>query len=133
MPSVLTIRSSQLDALGVGRQRTWADQMVSYISHDFPNRFQEMGEPGARKLIAAALQRGGEVGIESESGVAVLIDLMIAFGEQFERSPDGAWARRMMANREAHPDLRVHLMRERMMATTQGRVVVAYRPELPKG
>jgi hypothetical protein len=107
--------------------------MVSYISSDFPFRYEEMGEAGARKLIQAAVKAGAEVGIEVENSVAGLVELMVAFGEQFERSPDGAWARRMMKNQVAPGELRVHLMRERMMARTQGRVVVAYRPEVPKG
>ena len=118
-----------MEVFSTAAQRTWEDQMVSYLAHDFPMRYEEIGEAGARQFIRRAVTRGGEFNIDTQSSVAGLIELMIAFGEAFERSPDRAWAQRMMANREAPPDLRIHLMRERMMASSQGRVVVLHRAE----
>jgi len=132
-PRILTIRAPQMDALGLGRKRSWEDQVVAYIANDYPFRYEEMGEAGARKLIQPAVKAGAVVGIESESSVAGLVELMVAFGEDFERSPDGAWAKRMMKNEMAPGELRVHLMRDRMMTRTQGRAIVAFKPEAPKG
>jgi hypothetical protein len=133
LSGTLTIRPSQMEVFSAAAQRTWEDRMVAYIAHDFPNRYDEMGEAGARQLIRVAVRHGGEFGIDTRSSIAGLIELMIAFGEAFELSPDRAWARRMMANQDAPPDLRVHLMRERMMAISQGRVIVPHRPTPARG
>ena len=124
---MLTIRQSQLDILGSFRKKTWEDRMVEIIARDYPNRYQEAGDAAVRQLIQFGVKRGGEFGIDTETSLAVLIELMIAFGQEFALSPNRAWAHRMMANRAAPPDLRLHLMRDRMMAASHGRAVVAHR------
>jgi hypothetical protein len=124
---MLTIRQSQLDIFSSFRQKIWEDRMVDIIAHDYPNRYQEAGDPAVRQLIRFAVKRGGEFGVDTETSLAALVELMIAFGQEFELSPNRAWARRMMANRAAPPDLRLHLMRDRMMTTSHGRPVVAHK------
>lgn len=124
---MLTIRQSQIDILGGIRRKMWEERMVGIVAHDYPNRYQDMGEPKVRELVQFAVKRGGEFGIDTETSLAVLIELMVAFGREFELSPSRAWARRMMGNPAAPADLRLHLMRERMMAATHGRAVVAHK------
>jgi|GEM_PF-1035979 len=124
---MLTIRQSQLDIFSGFRQKIWEDRMVDIVARDYPNRYLEFGEPKVRQSIQFAVKRGGEFGIDTETSIAVLIELMIAFGQEFELSPERAWARRMMANPAAPPDLRLHLMRDRMMTATHGRPVVAHK------
>jgi len=124
--SMLIIRAEQMAVLSEATRWNWEQRMVRYIATDFPSRYQVMGEAGTRKLIHGAVEKGAQFGIDTERALAGLIELMIAFGEQFELSPDRAWANRMIANREAPAELRVTLMRERMMARTEGRIIVPY-------
>ena len=124
---MLTIRQEQVHPFEGLRRQAFEDRMLRYIRSEFPDHLHEFGEPETRLFIERAIKRGAELDIDTESSVAGLIELMIAFGEEFERSPDRVWARRMMANRVPPPDLRLHLMRSRMMATTHGRIVVSHR------
>lgn len=124
---MLTIRPAQFDILGRSRQEVWENRMVHFVARDFPARFQEAGEPKVRQLIQSAVKLGAGFGIVNEGSLAGLVELMVAFGTEFELSPDRTWARKMMANQAAPPELRIHLMRERMMAASHGRPVVAHK------
>jgi hypothetical protein len=123
----MTIRVEQMSAFSRAARQQWEERMVRYIETNFPSRYRDMGEAGARQFIQRAVEKGAGFGIETEGAVAGLIELMIAFGEQFELSPDKAWANRMIANREAPAELRIASMRERMMARTEGRIVVPHK------
>lgn len=132
--SILTIRNEQMQVFSEQSRQQWEDRMTRYIERDFPSRYQEIGDAGARQLIRRAVDKGGSVGIDTEAAVAGLLELMIAFGEEFELSPDRVWANRMLANGEAPAELRIALIRERMMARTEGRIVVPYKfTKTPRG
>ena len=103
--------------------------MATSVAADYPDRFRDVGDAGIRQLINRAIETGRQYGIETEGAVAVLIQLMIYFGERFELSPDRDWAFEMLAHPVAPPTLRISLVRDRMLARSQGRMVTQFRPQ----
>ena len=125
--SILIIRTERTFVLSEDARQKWEQRMLRYIETSFPSRYRDLEEAGARLLIHRAVKKGAQFGIDTERDVAGLLELMICFGEDFELSPDRAWANRMIANGQAPPELRVALMRGRMMARSEGRIVVPYK------
>ncbi|HBY59491.1 MAG TPA: hypothetical protein DEH78_06685, partial [Solibacterales bacterium] len=64
-------------------------------------------------------------GVVHQGGIAVLAELMIRFGTEFSRSPDKAWAWKMLAKPSLPGEVKVAALRERMEAATGGRRIVA--------
>ena len=58
----------------------------------------------------------------------MLLQLVVAFGRNFELSPDRGWALEMLAHPTLPPSLKTGMLRERMMNRSQGRVVVRFEP-----
>jgi hypothetical protein len=126
-PRQLLIRNEQMAVFSDFYKQSFEDRMAANIMRDHPERFHETGR--AKQLIARAIETGRRYGIETEGGVAVLIQLMICFGENFELSPDRQWAFDMLAHPVAPAVLRISLVRDRMLSRSQGRVVTQFRPE----
>jgi len=129
---MLTVRNAQLILLAEPGNQAVQDRMVRYVESDFPARFAEWGLAGSRAFVQRGLAVAAANGIDTEGAIAVLLQLMIAFGEQFERSPDRDWACELLAHPTLPPSLKMQMLRQRMMATTQGRSIVSF-PHKPAG
>lgn len=82
-----------------------------------------MGADGLRALIRRARVAGQEFRIEGAGALAVWTELWLLFGDGLRRSPDRAWAERILRH-EMLPDyVRVDQVRERLTSRTGGRVV----------
>lgn len=124
---MLIIRNQQLHAFGVEQERDFALRMRAHIAQEYPGQAQRLGEEGQTCLVAAAIAKARAGGIDTVGAVAQLIDLMVRFGEEFERAPHKAWANALLARTELPGSLRVRLIRDRFDVAAKGRVVV-YHP-----
>jgi hypothetical protein len=124
---MLTIREEQMSVLRMAAYDFYVDRMVRQIAVDYPAQFHRMGADAAREFVIRAIQNGSRNHVETEGGVAILIQLMIEFGERFENSPDKAWALDMLSHSTMPAQLKLKLMRERMTMLSQGRVVVPFQ------
>ena len=125
---MLTIRATQLSILGRNSRREFEDRMVAHISTGYPRHYARLGEEGARRLVRDAIETGEARGIDTVGAVSVLIELMVEFGERFERAPDRGWAAEILENPALPGQLKVRLIRDRFEARTQGRTVVLSEP-----
>ncbi len=121
---MLTIRREQLSALGAQAVESFVQRMVGYLADEYPGVAERMGPAGLSDLVRKALQTAAEQRVRHEGAVAVWIELQLQFGPDFERSPDRAWARNIMAHRSLPDYIRVGLVRDRLTARTAGRPVV---------
>lgn len=120
------IRTPQLDSLALARDEQFAKRMAQYARTDFPAAYQQLGETGVLALLRSVIDTGRPLGIESEGSLAVLLQLTLMFGPQFERSPDAGWAQTLMANRSVPESLRIQMLRDRLTSRTQGRSIVRH-------
>jgi hypothetical protein len=123
---MLTIRNAQMAALERIPYNSYIERMVSYISKEYPRQFQDMGQIGTSEFVMEAIRKGRRNHIETQGGIAVLIELLIAFGENFQNSPHKDWANELLAHPTLPAQIKMRILLERMTALSQGRVVVRF-------
>lgn len=121
---MLIIRREQMTAFRANAERRFIERMRAYIAAEHPARHQALGDLGTRRLIEKGIDAAARHGIDTEGATGVLIELMLEFGERFERTPDRAWAERMLGRRDVPGQVRVSAVRERFSASTGGRPLV---------
>jgi hypothetical protein len=122
--AMLTIRPEQMAVFRTMAGMQFRDYLLDQLSVAYPAHFDALGEPGVRDLIEFAISTGKTHGIENRGEVAVLCELMLRFGRNFELSPDRAWARKILAKPAIPGDLKVSILSERMESTTGGRIIL---------
>jgi hypothetical protein len=109
----------------------FVERMANHIAVEFPTRYEEMGHAGTRQFISEALEIGRQHQVVSRGAVAVLIELMLDFGRDFERSPDRAWAKTVMDHPTLPDGAKMGAIRDRMMTRTGGRRILPFRRHSP--
>lgn len=104
-----------------------ADTISSYLRQHYPDACAALGDEGRlRAFVVRGLDRGHEHGIDTAGAAMVYLELLVQFGEDFQRSPLQPWARNILA----HPDLpgpvKAEALRDRHFDETRGRVLVAF-------
>src|SRR5688572_31074858 len=102
-------------------------RLVSHIAAEYPQRFQELGEAGTTRLVLAGLDKAAAHNVTAAGAVAVLIELMVEVGSDFERSPDRKWAQTMLAHPTLPGHLKIEVIQHRIRSRTQGRPIVIHR------
>ena len=123
---MLTIRTEQMAVIEKLLYTSYLDRMADYIAKEYPRQFQAMGRVGTSEFVTAAIQKGRRNHIETQGGVAVLIELMIAFGENFQNSPHKDWANELLAHPTLPAQIKMRILHDRMTELSQGRVVVRF-------
>lgn len=120
----LVLRDSQTSALAAVRVRTFEHGMMRMIATEYPRHLAVLGERGVAELIARAVADAPARGITTWGPLGGLIELMVGFGEQFERSPDQAFAQEILAHPTLPAQLKIDLIAERLFLRTGGRRIV---------
>jgi|SRR5579883_160360 len=105
-------------------RESFIEQMVARIEEQFPETYQRLGLSGAMELINHALQKAADHSIQTRGAVQILIELMLDFGNEFQRSPDRQWALGMLRHPTLPDEIKLMAMRQRMTSSTQGRRLV---------
>ena len=95
---MLVIRAEQMQALSKVQAKAFEDRMVAHIQEFFPDHHAAMKEDGARELIHLGIERAARYGIIAERDVCMYIEMMIAFGPDYDESARLSWAGRMLRN-----------------------------------
>jgi hypothetical protein len=121
---MLIVRREQVAVFRADAQRRFAERMRAYIADEYPRRYEALGEEGTKELVQKGIEAAEGYGIDTEGPTAVLIELMVDFGEKLERSPDRAWAERILAHPALPGQVKVTAIRERLTERTGGRPIV---------
>lgn len=121
---MLIIRNCQLDIFRDQAIDLFVARMVVRIAEQYPARFAQLGESGVRNLVGSTIDHGRELGIVTSGAVTVLIDLVVQFGEGLAMSPDRAWAMKLLAHPSLPDYIKVDIVRERLTASSGGRVLM---------
>lgn len=98
--------------------------MVAHLAVHYPQDHAQLGDEGLRRHVGVAIDTGGRHRILGEGSVATLAELMLEFGEAFERSPDQAWVRTILEHPRLPAALKVQVVAERLRARSGGRRIV---------
>ncbi|WP_437674143.1 hypothetical protein [Sorangium sp. So ce131] len=121
---MLVIRKEQVAVFRAESQRRFAARMRAYIAEEHPDRYRTLGDDGTAVLVEKGIEKAARHGIDAEGPTAVLIELMLEFGERLERSPDRAWAEKILASPELPGEVKVAAVRDRFAARAGGRPLV---------
>lgn len=121
---MLTIRNAQLGDLRQFAVNRFVDHVTMHLAVEFPRHYSSLGEDGAREFVQRVIRIGAGCEVTTMGAVAVLVELLLQFGERFERSPDSVWANNVLATSTLPDYLRVEAIRQRLSLGTGGRVLV---------
>ena len=121
---MLAIREAQVKILEKARRRDFEDRLLAIIAAEYPASYKSLEEKGVRELINRAIVLGEANRIRTEGGVTSLTGLIIQYGESFEHSPEGDWARGVLAHPTMPEQLKLDILLEQMAGRTRGRIVV---------
>ena len=85
---MLVIRDEQMRAFTVLACKEFEDERVPDLKVRFPKAYERLGDEGVRRVVARAITRARHFGINSDSDVAEILDLMMLLGESFCDDPE---------------------------------------------
>ena len=88
----MKIRSEQMAAFSQAAVRGFEDRMVAHVREFFPGRCESLGEEKTRETIRYGIARAEAYNIVVERDVCKYIDVMFAYGRDFDTNPKLPWA-----------------------------------------
>ena len=82
---MLQIRKEQMDVLDACMLRLFVDKMIVHMREVFPEETKDKDRQELRGLVEEGVKRASGYGITEEPQVALLIDLMVGMGHDFEK------------------------------------------------
>ena len=85
---MLVLREQQMRALARAALPQW---MANHLKQFFPRECAALGEAGLRERVREGIARAVSHGFETEVQISQYVDLMFAFGPDFDRDPEFSW------------------------------------------
>jgi len=122
---MLTIRDARMDVFGQTTRETFGATLIAHLKGFLPVAPAGLDTDSQwRAFVARATAAAAGYGMTSPYAIAVLAELMLQFGEQFERSPIREWTDTVLAQPGLPGEIKAASLRERYESLTGGRPVV---------
>lgn len=116
----MRVRNEQINEFEKRDASRFEDAMIKHIAACYPEENADLiakgGPEAPRKLVRDTIERGEKYNITTEQAVAGLIDLTVAFGRDFEFTPEMSWTHEILTDEEmggkAKIDMIFHLLPE---------------------
>ena len=92
MPRTFRMSEAHMAAFSEQQRQRFEDEMVVYLTREYPADAARKGEPWLRELIREGIEVAKGYNITLECDVARYIELMIAVAPDFDDSPATPWA-----------------------------------------
>lgn len=89
----MIIRQEQMLTLSEASRSEFADRVAEHLQRCFPVDCEALGQKGLHEVIRYGVERAASHGIDLQRDVCKYIDLMFAFGRDFDTFP---WAFRIL-------------------------------------
>jgi len=110
---MLVIRKSQQEKLSSTGRNQFYVRLEAHIEKFFPEHVVKLDKEQRRALFEYGLERGKKYDFISERNVCLFIDLMLAFGLEFDISPEHGWAQKVLADSgQNHPNVKMDALHE---------------------
>jgi hypothetical protein len=96
---MLKIPSTQKQAFRKRELQGFEDRMIAHLGVLFPAYCETLGEPAVRRLVQLGVERAARYGLVTERGACIYVDVMFAFGRDFDGDPGLPWARAVLVDR----------------------------------
>ncbi len=101
---MLVLREQQVRALARAVLPQW---IAKHLKQFFPVECAALGEPGLRERVREGIARALSHGFETEVHISQYVDLMFAFGADFDTDPALSWPQPILADRTLAPAVRI--------------------------
>ena len=125
---MLTIREAQLEAFRAESSRTFRLRLIAHVRENYPEVYAEWNDAGTASFIDRLVSKARTNRVDAEGAVIILLELMLEYGEEFQRSPEREWARNLLAHRSLPAHIKMEAIRDRFADRADGRRLVAFRP-----
>ena len=107
------MRKAHMQAFAETSRKSFEDRMVAHLQKHFPEHCEQLGEPAVRETIQYGIDRAATYGIKAERDVCKYIDLMCAFGPDFDENDRYHWAHGILtASKPVEPHARMECLFE---------------------
>lgn len=93
---MLIIRQTQLEQLSEPFQERFKKDMHSYLKKYFPAKYEQLEKEEVDEIIRYGIKRANDYEIKEACHLCLYIDLMFAFGRDFDCDPALPWASRIL-------------------------------------
>jgi len=122
---MFVIRNTYLDGIREARLARLETELVTHLLTNLPGPSAVLGdEPEVRSFVRRGMAQAAGHGIDTPGGIAVFLELLVQYGERFERSPDRVWASNILAHPVLPGYVKVGAIRDRFAERTGGRVLI---------
>lgn len=124
---MLTIRQAQLAVFENRSASAYLQRLVEHLLEEFPENCNALGgraqvEAFAKRALASAQGHG----VTTRGPSLTFVELVLQYGENFERSPLREWIHNILAQPVLPGAAKVGFISERIAEQTQGRTLIAY-------
>src|SRR5712692_3621172 len=96
---MFNIRKEQLDALSQASLKSFEDRMVIHLNKFFQPQCKVLGDSKLRETIHYGIARAKSYAIISERDVCLYIDLMFAFGRDFDKDTNNCMVHQILSDK----------------------------------
>ena len=89
---MLTIRRSQIDALGVAMMQRFEDQLLGKMETVFSRETDRLGDDGMRAVVHLGMARARGHGFSADEDIFAFVALAFMLGTNFDEDPQLPWA-----------------------------------------
>jgi hypothetical protein len=108
---MLVIREEQLQMLSEARRREFELRMVEHLRRVYPEWTQPQSTDRLRAFVQHGMQSANRYGFKVELDIARYLHVMHSLGEDFDRSPEHAWAHALLTS-ELPPSRKMDRLRD---------------------
>jgi hypothetical protein len=101
----MIIRDAQMAAFEEYSVRAFEDEMVAHASSFAPELSRIVGADAMREVVRVGLERGRSYGFFNRGPLRLYIELMLAFGSDFDTDPQLRWANPILAKTASHDEM----------------------------
>ncbi|HXG17822.1 MAG TPA: hypothetical protein VNN62_01945 [Methylomirabilota bacterium] len=116
---MLKIRQEQLDVFGTHARRQFEEQMVTHVKQFFREQCDRLGYSKVREVVRYGIQRAEDYGITNRSAICKYLNLMFAFGQDFDKDSRFPWARSILESQMGAVEKVEHLYATAMTKLAQ--------------
>lgn len=108
----MRIRRDQIDHFSNDATGRFTDRMLAHLRKHFPDRCNILNDEQIRSTIQLGIQRSSSYGVTAERDVCKYIDMMMVFGDDFDRRLDLPWAQQILNAEARHPSAKMEALLE---------------------
>jgi len=113
---VLHIRKEQMEVFDAYMLELFVEKMLVHVREVFPEQTKDKSKDELRALVEDGIKRASAYDINEERQVALLIDLMIGIGRDFEKRKP--WIERILVSEEFDQHEKMNLIYKRLEAAS---------------